>query len=140
MRWSLRDSRSRVLETHSEDVTAAPLSAVWLEKQDLPQADLRRHHVWFELLENGEILSQGSALFCTPQIYEYENPALSVRVEGDELVVTAAAYASCVELLNEQEDWVLSDNYFDMEAGEKRVRVLSGKIDRVRVRSVYDIG
>ena len=63
-----------------------------------------------------------------------------MRVEGDELVVTAAAYASCVELLNEQEDWVLSDNYFDMEAGEKRVRVLSGKIDRVRVRSVYDIG
>ena len=140
VRWSLRDSRSRVLETHSEDVTAAPLSAVWLGKQDLPQADLRRHHVWFELLENGEILSQGSALFCTPQIYEYEDPALSVRVEGDELVVTAAAYASCVELLNEQEDWVLSDNYFDMEAGEKRVRVLSGKIDRVHVRNVYDIG
>ena len=62
-----------------------------------------------------------------------------VRVEGNELVVTAAAYAKDVELLNENEDWVLSDNYFDMEPGVRRVRILRGCADNVRVRSAFDI-
>ena len=54
--------------------------------------------------------------------------------------MTAAAYASGVELQNENEDWVLSDNYFDMEAGERRVQILSGNAGHIRVRSVYEIG
>ena len=63
-----------------------------------------------------------------------------MRREGSELIVTAAAYASGVELQNENEDWVLSDNYFDMEAGERRVQILSGNAGHIRVRSVYEIG
>ena len=74
-----------------------------------------------------------------PKFYEYANPGLTVSVDGDEILVTSQAYAGNVELLNEEEDWVLSDNYFDMEAGEKRVKILSGKADKIRVRSIYDI-
>lgn len=62
-----------------------------------------------------------------------------VRVEGDELVVTAAAYAKDVELLNENEDWVLSDNYFDMEPGVRRIKILRESAEKVRIRSAYDI-
>ena len=32
-----------------------------------------------------------------------------------------------MEILNENEDMVLEDNYFDMNAGEKRVRIISGE-------------
>lgn len=81
----------------------------------------------------------------------YASHALQVRVEGDEIVVTAKAYAKAVEILNDREDLVLTDNYFDMNAGEKRVRVLRkglyGEMNvspldpaTLRVRSVYDIG
>lgn len=74
-----------------------------------------------------------------PKFYQYANPNLTVEREGDELLVRAEKYAGSVELLNENEDWVLSDNYFDMEAGEKRVRILSGDAKEIRVRSIYDI-
>ena len=44
-----------------------------------------------------------------------------------------------MEILNENEDLVLSDNYFDLNADEKRVKVLSGSTENLRLRSVFDI-
>lgn len=40
---------------------------------------------------------------------------------------------------DENEDMVLEDNYFDMNAGEKRIRIISGEPVGRKVRSVYDI-
>lgn len=40
---------------------------------------------------------------------------------------------------NENEDMVLEDNYFDMNAGEKRIRIINGEPVGRKVRSVYDI-
>ena len=40
---------------------------------------------------------------------------------------------------NANEDMVREDNYFDMNAGEKRVRIISGETVGLKVRSVYDI-
>ena len=65
--------------------------------------------------------------------------ALEVRVEGDELVLTADAYAKYVEIINEADDMLREDNYFDMNAGERRVKILKGKPEGLKVRSVFDI-
>ena len=54
-------------------------------------------------------------------------------------MVTSEAYAKSVEVRNEDETLMLSDNYFDMDNGERRIRVLSGNTDKLYVRSVYDI-
>ena len=140
--WRLHSPLSLpVSEEHRRELTVPAYSAVWLDKVELPDAEPRFDHIGFTLNdEHGARLSYGTALLSTPQIYEYADPKLSVRVEGDELVVTAAAYASCVEIQNRREDLLLSDNYFDMEAGERRVSILSGSPDGLRLRSVYDIG
>ena len=61
-------------------------------------------------------------------------------MEEDELVVKASAYAKSVEILNEKEDLVLEDNYFDMNGGEKRIRILRGTPEGLKLRSVYNIG
>ena len=45
-----------------------------------------------------------------------------------------------MEILNEKEDLVLEDNYFDMNGGEKRIRILRGTPEGLKLRSVYDIG
>ena len=74
-----------------------------------------------------------------PKFYNYQDPKLTVHREGEELVVYAEAYAAFVELQNENEDLILSDNYFDMEAGEKRIRILEGSAETITVRSVYDL-
>ena len=41
--------------------------------------------------------------------------------------------------LNVANDLLLADNYFDMNAGEKQVKILGGEPVGLRVRSVYDI-
>lgn len=53
--------------------------------------------------------------------------------------MSASAYAKSVEILNDTEDLILEDNYFDMNAGERRIKILQGKPEGLRVRSVYDI-
>ncbi len=137
--WQLRDAEGTVKEERTETVTVPAMSAVWLEKEALPQAALYEDHVSYTLTENGTVLGAGSVIFCQPKYYRFRNPELSLRVEGEEIVVTAKAYAKDVEILNETEDLLLSDNYFDMEPGEYRVKMLRGTAEGLRVRSVYDI-
>lgn len=122
------------------NINEASMESIWFEKVEFPEADMLEHHVFYECLMNGEVISSGSVLFSMPKFYSCKDPQLTVRREGNELIITAKTYAASVELLNENEDWVLSDNYFDMEAGERRVKILSGDAEEIRVRSVYNIG
>ena len=141
VRWSLRDSRSQVIGgEHEQEIAVPALSTVWLDKEELPQAHVRQDHVVYTLLENGETVSEGSVLFGVPQIYEYADPKLTARVEGDEIVVSAEAYAGSVAIRNENDDLLLSDNYFDMEAGERRVKILSGSPERLQLFSLNACG
>lgn len=141
VRWSLRDSRSQVIGgEHEQEIAVPALSTVWLDKVELPQARVRQDHVVYTLLENGETVSEGSVLFGVPQIYEYADPKLTARVEGDEIVVSAEAYAGSVAIRNENDDLLLSDNYFDMEAGEKRVKILSGSPECLQLFSLNACG
>lgn len=69
---------------------------------------------------------------------------LTVAQEGEEIVLTAKAYARCVMLTGgEAEDrfgWVFEDNYFDLIPGEeKRVKVLGTHQEgMVCARAYYD--
>jgi len=138
--WSLRNNKSEILSVeHNEKLIIPALSSVWLEKVELPEARLHQDHVYFSCSSEGRIISEGSVIFSIPKFYQYLDPQLKVSVEGDELTVTSCAYAKGVEILNEEENLLLNDNYFDMEAGERRIKVLSGKAENLRIRSVYDI-
>lgn len=139
VQWQLRNASGKEKECHETTVLVPALSAVWLDKVALPQAELYSDHVSYTLLEHGKTVAEGSVIFCQPKYYQFTNPELGVRVEGDEIVVTAKTYAKDVEILNANEDLLLSDNYFDMEPGERRVKVLRGKAEGIRVRSTYDI-
>ena len=85
-------------------------------------------------------MSSGTVIFSYPKYFRYVDPKLQVEADGDELVIKASGYAKSVEILNEKEDLVLEDNYFDMNGGERRVKILRGDASNLKVRSVYDIG
>ena len=96
----------------------------------------------------GQIVSEGVSLFTAPKHFCFADPGLTVRRDGDSLVIRAEHFAKSVEILGCEESigpdsgyrYVkLSDNYFDMNPGEKRVRILEGDAENFRVRSVYDI-
>lgn len=137
--WSLRDPSAAIIREESVRIEAGPLSSLWLDKVELPEAGLFENYVSFRLEADGEILSSGSVLFCAPKYFAFRDPCLQVRAEGEELVVTADAYARSVEIHNAADDMLLEDNYFDMDAGTRRVKIREGKPEGLTIRSVYDI-
>lgn len=139
LKWQIRNASADIKEEHEAEIEVPALSAVWMDKVMLPEIDVFCEYVSYQAYEDGEEIANSTVIFSYPKYFRYQDPKLSVRVEGDELVVTAEAYAKSVEVLNENEDMVLSDNYFDMNAGERRVKILRGKPEGLKVRSVYDI-
>ncbi|MCE5234870.1 MAG: glycoside hydrolase family 2 protein [Eubacteriales bacterium] len=138
VRWSLRRPDASVIREGTYSVSVPAMSALWLDEQDFSAEDTYGCYLSYALGQNGVPLSAGSVLFCQPKHFRFLDPKLTARVEGGEIVVAAAAYARSVELMCEG-DVVLEDNYFDMDAGERRVRILRGDPGKVRPRSVYDI-
>lgn len=137
--WSLRNTRAEILRQEEETITVPALTSVWLDKVELPEVDIYSEYVSYELLSGNKSVSGGSVIFSLPKYFKYEDPALSCHIDGEEIIVSAKCYAKSVEILNSEEDLILSDNYFDMDAGEKRIKILSGKPEGITLRSVYDI-
>lgn len=140
VRWQLRNAAAEVLREEESKVLVKALSGVWLEKIDLPDVDIYKEYVSYQALKDGRIVSEGTVIFSYPKYFRYENPNLKVQIDGKFLTVSGDTYAKSVEILNENEDLVLSDNYFDLNGDSKTVEVISGKVDKLRLRSVYDIG
>jgi beta-mannosidase len=140
VRWSLRGNASEVIiDGGARVISVPPLSSVWAPEVELQEADIYRDYVSYSCELGGEIISVGTVIFSMPKYFEFLDPRLQARREGDFLIVSARAYARGVEIRNADESLVLSDNYFDMDAGERRVRVISGDTDKLRLRSVFDI-
>lgn len=139
VRWALRDSSAKILQESREEIIVSRLSSKWLQAVELPEARLYEDYVSYEAVIDGRIVSQGTVMFSMPKYFKLKDPKLSVRAEGDELVVAAQSYARSVEIINEADDMLLEDNYFDMNAGERRVKILKGRPEGLRVRSVYNI-
>ncbi|MDR2757994.1 MAG: glycoside hydrolase family 2 protein [Spirochaetaceae bacterium] len=137
--WEIRDKTAKVLKKGTVPVTVGPLSSVWLDKVEVPELALYDEYLSFHLYDGDTVISEGTVIFSLPKHFHYQDPRLGYRLEGDRIIVTAETYAKSVEILNETEDLVLSDNYFDMNAGEKAVTIISGTPRGIKLRSVYDI-
>ena len=116
-----------------------PMSVVTLDRIDFCKTDVERNHMYYALEIDGAVVSEGTVLFTAPKHYLFENPGLSYAVEGNCITVTAQSYARVVEIDSPDSDFILSDNYFDMEKGSKTVTILEGEPKTIRLRSVYDI-
>lgn len=139
-KWELRRPDASVISFGSAKVEVPALFALWLDPLDYSDEDTYESYFSFRLEDGGGgIVGSGSALFCPPKHFRFLDPKLEARIEGDEVVVSAGAYARGVELLFD-DDTIPEDNYFDLDGGEKRVKIMRGSPRAVRARSVYDIG
>lgn len=139
VKWSLRSPEGEILRHGRETLRVPALSALWLDKLDFSDEPLYDRYFAYTLEIGGENVSMGTVLFCAPKHFHFVDPALTLRREGDELVISASAYTRAVEILCDDGDPLFSDNYFDMNPGETRVRILRGDGSCFRVRSVWDI-
>ena len=44
-----------------------------------------------------------------------------------------------IRFINEKDDLLLEDNYFDLNGESRRGRILKGDTEGIRIKSVYDI-
>lgn len=138
--WALRTPDGAIVRQNQQTLTIPAMSAKWLDKVDCADASLIGHYVSFAFVVDDVALSEGTCIFCAPKHFEFVDPRLTVETRGDTLVVTSHAYAKQVWLESEDADLLLDDNAFDMNPGTKVVRVVKGTAEKVRVRSVWDLG
>lgn len=138
--WALRTPDGAIVRQNQQTLTIPAMSAKWLDKVDCADASLTGHYVSFAFVVDDVALSEGTCIFCAPKHFEFVDPRLTLETRGDTLVVTSHAYAKQVWLESEDADLLLDDNAFDMNPGTKVVRVLRGSAEKVRVRSVWDLG
>lgn len=138
--WALRTPEGAIVRQNQQTLTIPAMSAKWLDKVDCADASLTGHYVSFAFVVDDVALSEGTCIFCAPKHFEFVDPRLTVETRGDTLVVTSHAYAKQVWLESEDADLLLDDNAFDMNPGTKVVRVVRGSAEKVRVRSVWDLG
>ena len=139
VRSYLRNSRGEILESFVDKVCAEPLSVVSLPERDFNKCDVENVYYSFEFVVDGKVVSDGTVLFTAPKHFNFIDPEATVRREGDEIVVSVKAHARSIEIYSPDSDFILSDNFFDMNGGERRVKILEGDPSNLKVRSVYDI-
>ena len=135
----LRRSDATVIERQEWDIEVEPFSVVTLDETDFNKTDILNNYYSYELIVGGKTVSEGTVLFTAPKHFKFKNPNLAVSIDGDEITVKADAYAKSVEIYSPDSDFILSDNFFDMNGGEVKVKVLEGEPKTLMVRSVYDI-
>lgn len=163
VKWSLRRPDSSVIKEGEFSVNVKPYSGSWLPHLDFNGEDPLTAHLYYELIIDGKKISDGTALFCAPKHYKFLDPELSVSVDGDEVSVTARNFAQAVSIDTPRGVLRLSDNFFDMEVGTRKVKILpsrdftvagdelnqpapdggeaveDARSGKINVRSVYDI-
>ena len=137
--WQLRSASGEVLLMGQEGVTVNPLSGIWLEKHDFSAFNELEVYLSYAFEIDDRVVSESTCLFTAPKHFTFEDPKLSCVREGSSLIVSAQAYAKNVEIQGVDKDVRLSDNFFDMNPGEKRVEIVEGDAEKFSVRSVYDI-
>ncbi|MCL2719516.1 MAG: glycoside hydrolase family 2 protein [Lachnospiraceae bacterium] len=154
--WSLRNPDSTVIERipakndtgvtskqslmqGCQSVTIPPLDGFWLDKIDFADYSEREMHLNYYFEVEGKAVSSGTCLFTPPKYHHFLDPRLTYSRAGNKLTIKACAYAKNIEISAIDGDVWLSDNYFDMEAGEVTVEIIRGEATEFGLRSVYDI-
>lgn len=136
VRWRLCERGGEVIMSGDEKVVVPPLSVITLNEIDFNKTDIEHNYLWYEF-DNGN--SCGSAIFTAPKHFEFADPQLKIMREGNLLHIISESYAQQVNIYSPDEDFILSDNFFDMEKGERTVEILEGNPKNLLVRSVFDI-
>lgn len=136
--WALRDHQGEIVKHGRKKLTVPALSSLSLRKLVFEQANELEHYLSFEFVVDGEIVSEGICLFCAPKHFNFADPELSAEVKGDEIIVRSKGFAKSVAIYGVDGDVVLEDNFFDMNPGEKRVRIVRGQAEKFEIRYVNE--
>ena len=139
VKWELRSKDSTILQSGKESITVPALSSVWLNNMDFNKTDVENNYLSFSFVVGNTTISEGTSLFTVPKHFNFINPNLHYEINDDTITIHAKSFAKYVEIYSPDSDFILSDNYFDMNAGSKNVKILEGTPKTIILRSVFDI-
>ncbi|SFR90766.1 beta-mannosidase [Anaeromicropila populeti] len=139
VKWALRTPDSTVILSGEIAVQVPALSSVWLEKLDFSFINEWETYLSFELMVENTVVSQGTCLFTMPKHFNFLDPKLTCERKGKQIIVCAESFAKGVEIQAVDGDLILSDNFFDMNKGERVIQIEEGEAKEILVRSVYHI-
>ncbi|MBQ8741189.1 MAG: glycoside hydrolase family 2 protein, partial [Clostridia bacterium] len=139
VKWELRSADAKILQSGKDNITVPALSSFWLDNMDFNKTDVENNYVSFSFIVDGVSVSEGTVLFTVPKHFNFVDPNLRYEINDDEITIFSDAYAKYVEIDSPDSDFILSDNYFDMNAGSKTVKIIEGTPKTIKLRSVYDI-
>jgi beta-mannosidase len=140
VQWEIRTAYGDIIgEPTSAQINVNALSAVWFCDLEIPQIKENNEYLSYRVLDHSTVLSEGTTIFSLPKYFHFADPLLTYTVSDDTITVKAAAYARSVEIQNDSQDLILSDNYFDLNADTKTVRIIRGNPAGIKLRSVFDI-
>lgn len=137
--WQLKDSFGCTVKEDKIDVSINPQSVKEICNLDFTGIDVNEYHLYYAVIKEGEIISDGNVLFTKPKFYNFKKPKFKVKIKNGYVTIKSNVYAKSVELYSMDSDFILSDNFFDLNGNEKTVKVLDGQVKKLKVRSVYDI-
>ena len=93
--------------------------------------------------KNGKFIMRQTELFAMPKHFEWKKPDIKAEIlviENKTVIdISSDTFAKGVFIDFSDSDCILSDNFFDIEKSEKRIKIISGEAKNLKVRSVYDI-
>jgi beta-mannosidase len=137
--WELRNAAAEIIKRGTEDITVPALTSVSLPNMDFNKTDVEHNYLSFSFKVGDDTISEGTVLFTAPKHFRFSDPELRFERNGDEITIYSNCFAKYVEIYSPDSDFIVSDNYFDMNAGEKTVKIMEGTPKTILLRSVYDI-
>jgi beta-mannosidase len=138
--WMFCSPGGEPLSRGETPVSVPALGTACAARLDAADYPVFSTYIFYSLFgAGGELISQGSSLFCAPKHFRYADPKLTARASGGTVTVTAKAYAGAVRIESDDPELLLEDNYFDMQPGERQVKVLRGGTEGIRLKSIFDI-
>lgn len=114
IRWQVRKNDGSVIREEEEELSVPALTASFLPKYELEELDPFTEYVSYELFLSSGLVSSASTLFIMPKYFRFKDLGLSYTLSGDEITVHAGAFAKSEQISNEEDNLILSDNFFDM--------------------------
>lgn len=139
VKWTLFTASGEEILSGSQPLAVDALSYGSIEEIDFNKTDTYNNYLSYSYEIDGKTVSEGTVLFTKPKHFNFRDPKIKLEINGDKITIKSSAYAKYVYISNDNDDLVLSDNFFDMDKGEKTVTIISGKPTSLKVKTVYDI-
>lgn len=137
--WELRTNKSEIVMSGKINVKLNKLSSKQIDKIVFDNLDYRNLYMSYRFIYKGEDISSGTVLFTAPKHFNFIKPNMVITTDDNFVYVSSDVYAKSVEIYSDESDFILSDNFIDLNGDSRKLKIIRGEIKNIKVRSVYDI-